>query len=431
MKRTSGAVEQSEAGRDESSDKAVGETSERRLLWTLEQILQIDSTDLHNMMDRASDLISSALRADKVDIFLHDPSNNSLIAAGTSETPMGILEQQLGLDRLPVANGGPEVVVFQTGQPYLTGAAEKDPTVAPGFTRELGVRSMVVAAFEVAGERRGVVAACSAKTDAFSADDLDFLSASARWLGALAHRAELMETAAQTAAVQARQVAADELVTVLAHDLRNYLAPLKGRLDIVRLRAKREGRGRDLVDLDAAARSLDRLQALIQDLLDIGRLDQGLFTLSPEPIDLVVLVRDTITMLQTDKVPIVLRAPEEVVAEVDPRRVRQAVENLISNAVKHSPRGATVNVEIMVQRQSEPESGDAIITVQDQGPGIPGDLIPKVFDRFVTGPGSKGLGLGLYLARSIAEAHQGALAVESSRGLGTTFTLCFPLFGHT
>ena len=112
-----------------------------------------------------------------------------------------------------------------------------------------------------------------------------------------------------SAAVQARQVAADELVTVLAHDLRNYMSPLKGRLDIVRLRARREGRERDFADLDAAARSLNRLQSLIQDLLDIGRLDQGLFTLSPEPVDLVVLVRDTITMLQSKSVPIVLEHP--------------------------------------------------------------------------------------------------------------------------
>ena len=218
---------------------------------------------------------------------------------------------------------------------------------------------------------------------------------------------------------------------MLAHDLRNYMSPLKGRLDIVRLRARREGRERDLADLDAAARSLNRLQSLIQDLLDIGRLDQGLFTLSPEPVDLVVLVRDTITMLQSTKVPIALEAPEEAVAEVDPQRVRQAVENLISNAVKHSPKGGTVTVEIMVERQSAPESGDAIITVQDQGPGIPGDLLARVFDRFVTGPGSKGLGLGLYLARSITEAHKGTLTVESSPGRGTKFTMCFPLFGHT
>jgi two-component system, OmpR family, sensor kinase len=241
----------------------------------------------------------------------------------------------------------------------------------------------------------------------------------------------LMESTSQSAAVQARQMAADELVTVLAHDLRNYMSPLKGRLDIVRLRARREGRERDIVDLDAAARSLNRLQSLIQDLLDMGRLDQGLFTLSPQPVDLVALVRDTITVLQPNKVPITLEAPEEAVAEVDPQRVRQAVENLISNAVKHSPKDGSVTVEIMVERQNDPESGDVIISVQDQGPGIPGDLISRVFDRFVTGPGSKGLGLGLYLARSIAEAHKGTLTVESSPGKGTKFTMCFPLFGHT
>jgi signal transduction histidine kinase len=290
---------------------------------------------------------------------------------------------------------------------------------------------MIVVPLEVAGERRGVVAACSAQPDAFSADDLDFLGAAARWIGELAHRAELVEGAAQSASLQARQRVAEELITVLAHDLRNYLAPLKGRVDIVRLRARREGRERDLVDLDAALRSLNRLQGLIQDLLDVGRLDQGLFTLSVEPVDLVALVQETISMLQSGKTHIELRALDELVADVDPRSVRQVIENLISNAVKHSPKGTPVTVEISSEQDHDPERGNAIITVHDEGPGIPGELVPRVFDRFVTGPGSKGLGLGLYLARSIAEAHRGTVTVESAPGQGTTFTLCFPLFGHS
>jgi two-component system, OmpR family, sensor kinase len=431
VRRTSDVAEQSARGRDGGSDKAASTTPEAKLLSTLEQLLHIDSTELDATLDRASDLIAGALQADKIDIFLYDASKNSLVARGTSRTPMGILQHQLGLDRLPIVNDGPEVGVFQTGQPYSTGAAEKDPTLAPGYVRDLGIRSMMVAPLDVGAERRGVITACSSKHEAFSSDDFSFLGAVSRWISAIAHRAELMESTSRSAAVQARQVAADELVTVLAHDLRNYMSPLKGRLDIVRLRARREGRQRDLVDLDAAARSLNRLQVLIQDLLDIGKLDQGLFSLSPEPVDLVALIRDMITALQPNNVPIALEAPEEVVAEVDPQRVRQAVENLISNAVKHSLEGGSVTVEIRVERQSGPESGDAIITVQDQGPGIPGDLLSRVFDRFVTGPGSRGLGLGLYLARSIAEAHKGTLTVESSPGRGTKFTMCFPLFGHT
>jgi two-component system OmpR family sensor kinase len=429
-KGTTDLVESSEGSRNGGSDKAAGTTSEAKLLQTLEQLLHIDSTELDATLDRASDLIASALQSDKVDTFLYDASKNTLVAVGTSRTPMGILQHKLGLDRLPVVNAGPEVGVFQTGKPYSTGAADQDPTLALGYIRDLGIRSLMIVPLDVAGERRGVLTACSSKPDAFSSDDFAFLGAAARWISAITHRAELMESTSRSAAVQARQVAADELVTVLAHDLRNYMAPLKGRLDIVRLRARREGRERDLVDLDAAARSLNRLQSLIQDLLDIGRLDQGLFTLSPEPVDLVAVIRDTITMLQSSKVPIALEAPEEAVAEVDPQRLRQAVENLISNAVKHSPKGGTVTVTIMVERQSGPESGDATITVQDQGPGIPGDLLSRVFDRFVTGPDSKGLGLGLYLARSITEAHKGTLTVESSPGKGTKFTMCFPLFGQ-
>ena len=125
VKRTSDLVEQSEDGRDGGSDKAAGTRPEAKLLSTLEQLLHIDSMELDATLDRASDLIAGALQSEKVDTFLYDASKNTLVAVGTSRTPMGILQHQLGLDRLPVVNAGPEVGVFQTGKPYSTGAARR------------------------------------------------------------------------------------------------------------------------------------------------------------------------------------------------------------------------------------------------------------------------------------------------------------------
>ncbi|MDQ3928141.1 MAG: GAF domain-containing sensor histidine kinase [Chloroflexota bacterium] len=405
-------------------DKKDRRDGQQRLLSTLEQLLAIEGTNVKSALDQASDLIASAINADKSDAFLLDPTKETLVAVGTSHTPMGIRQHQIGLHLLPMANDGPEAAVFNTGECYHNGHVDRDPSVPVGMIRGLGIRSMLIVPLDVAGERRGVVQACSGKEDAFSDEDLSFLEAVSHWVGAVAHRAELVERIAQDAALQARQVVAEELVTVLAHDLRNYITPLKGRLSMMLDRAMREGRERDIEDAEAATRAVRRLQALITDLMDVARLDQGVFSLSREPLNLVTLLQEATGVMQTGKLDIVLRTPDELRVEADPERLKQAIENLIANALRHSPKGMPVDVEVMSQRRDDGEW--AIVTITDEGPGITPELMPRLFTRFASGPGSEGLGLGLYLARSIAEAHGGTLTVESSAGKGTRFQLALP-----
>src|SRR4051794_22727610 len=92
-----------------------------RLLVTLEQLLSIQSADLRPALDQASTLVNEALRADKLDIFLYESASHSLVAMGTSDTPVGHLQHQFGLNRQPIALGGPAVRVYQTGTPHLNG----------------------------------------------------------------------------------------------------------------------------------------------------------------------------------------------------------------------------------------------------------------------------------------------------------------------
>jgi two-component system, OmpR family, sensor kinase len=397
---------------------------QQRLLSTLEQLLAIEGTNLKSALDQAADLIAGAIGAEKTDAFIYDPSAETLVAVGTSNTPMGIRQRQIGLDRLPVANGGPEVVVFHTGERYRTGHADKDPTVPRGLVKVLGVRSTIMAPLIVNGERRGVMQACSSKENAFSEDDLSFLDAVAHWVGAVAHRAELVEQIKLDAAAQAKQVAAEELVTVLAHDLSNYITPLKGRLDLMLHRARRLGDERSIQDTEACSRALKRLHAIITDLMDVGRLEQGIFALSRQPMDLASLVQEIAGVMHTQKLKIIVRAPDELRLEADPARIRQALENLIANALKHSPDGVPVDIGVESEKCDDGEW--AVVTVSDEGPGIAPNLMPRLFTRFAAGPGSQGLGLGLYLARSIAEAHGGTLTVNSTPGQGTSFRLTVP-----
>jgi two-component system, OmpR family, sensor kinase len=398
-----------------------------RLLATLEQLLAIEETDLHGALDRACQMVAEALRADKVDAALYDSSTETLVAAGTSHTPMGRKQHAIGMNRLPVANGGREVDVFLTGVPYATGQADQDPGQLRGMTEGLGVRSAIMVPLEVAGTRSGVFLASSARPNFFTDDDLRFLEAVSRWVGMVAQRAELTEQIATEAREQGRRVAADELIATLAHDLGNILVPIKGRIDLLQRRARREDRQSDLRDVEEAARAVDRVVSLVADLLDSSRLEQGLFALNRQPVDFADLVRETCAALTTNSVPIrVDVSRQDVVLAVDPNRIRQALENVLSNAIKFSPAGAAVVVDLDVESASA--ECWAVVTISDQGPGIPPELFPRLFDRFARGSGSSGLGIGLYLASRIVAAHGGTLTADPTPTIGARFQMKLPLY---
>lgn len=394
-------------------------------LRALEQLLALPAAELRPTLDTAGQLISELLHADKVDVFLFEQATQSLVAVGTSDTPMARLEKSLGLDRMPLANGGRAVQVYETKAPFMTGRLEEDPDELPGIKHRLGVRSSLMVPLPIGMETRGVLGVMSARKDFFTDHDLRFLQAVARWVGMVAHRVELVQELTKLAVKQARRKAAEELITVLAHDMANHLLPLQARIQLIQRRAARNQEPEDLRDATGAAASLRSLTRLINDLLDVGRLDQGLFNLRPHPVDLTGLVRELAATASTPEHPVRFEGPEELVTVADPDRVRQVLENLVANALKHSPPGRPVSVEL--RAQSRPEGPWVRVTVSDQGTGIAPEQLPTLFERFTRGPGSMGLGLGLYLARRIAEAHGGTLEVVSTSRAGTCFGLSLPV----
>jgi two-component system, OmpR family, sensor kinase len=395
-----------------------------KLLATLGQLLAIQATAIKPALDTASTLIADALGADKVDTFLYDPTKDTLVAVGTSTTPMGQQQRALGLDRLALANGGRSVEVFQTGRIYHHGQVDADVAELRGIREALGVRSELAVPLVIDGVRRGVLQADSAQPDAFSEADAHFLEAVAHWVGMLIQRAELVERLTREAIQAARRLVAEELVTVLAHDLGNHLTPLLGRVQILHRRAAREGRTREVQDALVLQQGLQRLQRLIADLLDVGRIEQGVFTVARQPVNLSDLAHEAASALQTPQFRVEVQAPDELVGMVDPNRIQQAIENLLSNARRHAPGSP---VRLVIESEQRSNALWAIVRVQDRGPGIAPEVLPHLMERFVRGRQSHGLGIGLYLARSIAEAHGGTLEVTSTVGQGTTFRISVPL----
>ncbi len=447
-----------------------GEGGERRLLATLQRLLAIEATATTDALAQAADHVAAALGVEKIDAFLHDPARGALVALGVSDTPLGQRERAIGMDVLPLDEGGRTVEVFRTGRPYRTGCADRDPLELPGFTDPtvgLGIRSMLIAPFDVGGARRGVLAADSPRPDAFSADDLRFLEAVAHWVGIVVHRAELAARLTRAAAERAGHAAAEaerarlldreraaraaaeaavrlrnDFLTVAAHDLRTPLTNTLGRLQLIGARLQRADGGALDPDwlrgqLASAVASTRRLLGTVNELSDMARLQAGeALELDRAPVDLGALVRATVEDVAVvggsqglAAAPIEIDAPgAPVIVEGDEGRLRRVLQNVVGNAVKYSPAGAPVRVE--VRRRD----GLAVVAVRDQGVGIPTAELPRIFERYYrasTARGIAGSGIGLSGARAIVMQHGGTITLESTVGAGTTVTVTLPASTNT
>lgn len=412
---------------NQTPDEQSSDRKHDRLLPTLERLLKIEAIEINVTLNEAAQLVADALEAEKVDVFLHDPAIDTLVALGTSNTPLGKRQHALGLDRMPLVNGGYIVKVFRAGTSYLTGHLEQEPDRIIGMTSSEGldIRSEMVVVLEVDARRRGVLMASSRTPDFFSEQDLHFLEAVSRWVGIVIHRTELVERLKKEAIQQNRRMLAEELLTIAAHNVRNYLTPLNVHVDLIQMRAQHRKRMQDIHDTTVIKDLLHRLERLIGSLLDVARLDQGIFFLNEQPMNLARLVQETALAFKTPETEIEVHTPLEVIIIGDSERLSRTLENLISNAISHAWEKTPVVVRLTVEKRED--RSWAILSVSDQGPKISSDLLPRLFQPFVKSSHSQGLGLGLYLARSIADAHHGTLTVDSSYEEGVQFSLSLPI----
>jgi two-component system, OmpR family, sensor kinase len=418
-------LEQEEEMQNQAFDSDNTLQRQDRLLAILEGLLDLPATDVKATLNQATSLVAEVLAADKVDVFFYDWASETLVALGTSDTPLGRKQRAIGMDRLPLANRGRTVEVFLTGTSYLTHHADQDPEEIMGVKVGLEVKSEIAAVFEAKTLRRGVLLAVSSAPEYFSEQDLHFLEAIARWMGMVIHRAELMERMKREAVEQGRNLATEEVLTVIAHDLGNYLTPLRGRIERLERRACREEREQDIHDVRAVNHTLGLLERVIADLLDVARLHQGIFAINAQHMKLMELVQEVVSAFRTAERPIHVHTSVEVVFSADPDRLRQLLENVLANAVKYAPKQTPISVEVHIERRKDEPW--MILTVSNQGPGLPPERLATHFHPFVASSQSTGLGLGLYLANRIAAAHGGTLTIDSTAGQGMQVTLALPV----
>ncbi len=222
----------------------------------------------------------------------------------------------------------------------------------------------------------------------------------------------------------------DEFLSLASHELRTPLTSVQGYLDLLLTRVQHTGDDeRTRRYATQAQGQMRRLVALVRDLTDVARLQSGKLTLDVDPLDLAALVAGVVETardlppghtihLDAGVVPLRVRG--------DAGRLEQVLFNLLTNAFVHAPSVAPIDVRL---RQ---EGADVALEVQDHGRGIAADQLPHLFSRFYQvarpdRPSQAGLGLGLFICQELVAAHGGRIAVTSTEGEGTTFTVWLPL----
>jgi PAS domain S-box-containing protein len=225
--------------------------------------------------------------------------------------------------------------------------------------------------------------------------------------------------------------ARDEMMGIVSHDLRNPASAVKMLAGSILSEADARALPPDVAErIEVMQQAAVQIDGLIQDLLDVTRLEAGRLSVSPQDVAPVPLVEAALyalrALVESGGVELVATYDEPLpTVHADPERVTQLLSNLVGNALKFTPAGG--RVEVRTQRYGE----GVLVSVTDTGEGIPADQLPHVFERFYQVSSSRsvarhGAGLGLPIARGIVEAHGGTIWIESAPGRGTTVRFTLP-----
>lgn len=309
------------------------------------------------------------------------------------------------------------------GQPIVGNASDLGPE-EQAYLATLGVISTAIVPVFVSREWWGFVGLedCRARRD-WPEVELDGITAAAGILGAAIQKNRSEEAEKRVAQMK------DDFIATVSHELRTPLFALQGFLELLRSgRVQQEETRQEF--LATAAQNAQRLMTLVNDLLDISRLESGRTKLELAPVDVGDLIADTLESLRglagDKQIPLQRQLPPApLYALADRAKLRQVLINLVGNAIKFSGPRQPVMVSAL------PEGEMVRIAVTDHGPGIAREDLPRLFSKFYQAEKpltrtTGGAGLGLYISRQIVEAHGGTMGVESTPGEGSVFFFLVP-----
>ena len=291
----------------------------------------------------------------------------------------------------------------------------------------LGLRCRVAAPLLAGARSIGMISVLRTEPRSFDEEEVELLTLLGRFVATAVQNIRAYD-AERTTVEELRRLSAlrADFVSLVSHELRSPMATVIGSARTLQARWRELQPDQRDSFLALIADETNRLATLIADVLDTSRIEAGTFNYVFDDVDLAELVREVAAAAEVgqDEVPVRATVADVVpTIRADRERLRQVLANLVENAVKYSPSGGTVEV------RTTAVNGQVIVGVRDQGSGIAAEdqsLIFEKFGRARSGKTLPGTGLGLFIARSIAEAHGGTLEVRSAPGEGATFTLALP-----
>jgi signal transduction histidine kinase/HAMP domain-containing protein len=384
-------------------------------------------TDSREVVARATQAIAGFTDAERVWFYLYDSNTNRLEAALPA---WNVTEDLASRMRVSVDARSIAGMVFRTGEAYCSNSLDRDPYANRELQKLLGAHNGVFAALKTEEETLGVAVAIN-RAQGFGQEEIDAMTSFADLASLLLRNARLYTTLAGTVdELRRASRLKDHFLQNVNHELRTPLTAIVGWTDLFE-----EGN----VDEKTLQRGLRQIRqssrvllALIDDLLDLARLDRGALTLDLKPVSVSEVIQrslDTVRMMAESRGVVMILAPlPEPMPPVraDALRLQQILWNLLANAIQFTPQHGRVVVRV----EREPER--YLVSVEDDGIGIPESELPHVFERFRQVDGSAtrghaGMGIGLALARTLVELHGGTIWASSVVGQGSRFTFALPI----
>ena len=338
---------------------------------------------------------------------------------------VGLEETAARKERFHIGEGFVGLVAAEA-KPVVLRDGSNDPRVLSPIVRASATRALI--GVPMIHDKRviGVAEIGSRTANEFSDEDRLLFGFMGSRATAMIVQHQLREYAESRAADAQRAILArDEVLAIVSHDLRNPLSSIMAATSLIARTMPASDPARAKVDV--ILRSAVHMGRLIEDLLDVSRIDGGGLALQLAPHAIADLVRDAIESQRSIADEKALQITSESAADlpmvnVDRERIMRVFANLIGNALKFTPRGGSIAVRAIAD-----ELG-VCITIADTGNGIPADDLPRIFDRFWQAREAKrdGAGLGLAIVKGIVEAHGGRVWAESTAGSGSTFSFTLP-----
>jgi signal transduction histidine kinase/HAMP domain-containing protein len=397
----------------------------RRLHLLLRQ--EFRAAPMPEILARSSEAIAAFTRAENVWFLLHDPNMNRLQAAWPG---WNISEDVAARLQIPVGSRSAASRVFRSGEVLIVNDLGRDPEEDRTLREAVPAMNALFCPLKTEEETLGVVVATD-RPGGFGQEEADAVTSFADAASLLIRNARLYSRLTGTVEELRRASRLkDYFLQNVNHELRTPLTSIVAWTDLLEEQTVDEATLRR--GLKQARQSSRVLLALIDDLLDLARLDRGTLSLDLSTVSLSDVVSrsiDTVRLMAEGRgVALILAPLPETMPPVraDPLRLQQILWNLLANAIKFTPRRGRVIVRV------EREQQRYLVSVEDDGIGIPEKELTHVFERFRQADGSatrrhSGMGIGLTLSRSLVELHGGAIWADSESGLGSRFTFSLPI----